>query len=193
MRFYVAGGSHELQRVRHFFRMAGIRGHELVHDWTVSVRASLVAGTTDADLQHEVAQGIARANMEAILQAQALVMLAPAEGGCDCWAELGGALVASGLGLWGGCVVTVGEGARRSVVARMAPVHVDTDEEALEALDELDRRAAAFFAEAATWKCRGCGCTQTSPCEGGCRWVAPNLCDRCVHSQGGSLIITGAS
>lgn len=30
------------------------------------------------------------------------------------------------------------------------------------------------------WKCRKCGCTNSRACPGGCSWVAPNLCSRCV-------------
>lgn len=28
-------------------------------------------------------------------------------------------------------------------------------------------------------KCRVCGCTWSSPCEGGCHWVEKDLCSRC--------------
>lgn len=28
--------------------------------------------------------------------------------------------------------------------------------------------------------CRGCGCTEDHACDGGCYWVEPNLCSRCV-------------
>lgn len=27
--------------------------------------------------------------------------------------------------------------------------------------------------------CRVCGCNDTHACEGGCSWVAPNICSRC--------------
>lgn len=30
------------------------------------------------------------------------------------------------------------------------------------------------------WVCRGCGCTELNACEGGCGWVAPNLCSACA-------------
>ncbi len=33
--------------------------------------------------------------------------------------------------------------------------------------------------------CRGCGCTETEPCPGGCEWVDPDLCSRCA---GGRII-----
>lgn len=32
----------------------------------------------------------------------------------------------------------------------------------------------------ANWKCTGCGCTDMAACYGGCYWVAPNTCSRCV-------------
>lgn len=28
--------------------------------------------------------------------------------------------------------------------------------------------------------CRECGCTNESPCEGGCAWVEEDLCSRCA-------------
>jgi hypothetical protein len=31
------------------------------------------------------------------------------------------------------------------------------------------------------WKCRVCGCTDDHACEGGCVWIEPNLCSRCVN------------
>lgn len=31
--------------------------------------------------------------------------------------------------------------------------------------------------------CRVCGCTETTPCEGGCAWVEPDLCSACSFSQ----------
>lgn len=30
-------------------------------------------------------------------------------------------------------------------------------------------------------KCRVCGCTDSNACEGGCYWVEPDLCSRCVR------------
>ena len=34
--------------------------------------------------------------------------------------------------------------------------------------------------------CRGCGCTDTDACEGGCWWVARGLCSSCWRSYGGT-------
>lgn len=31
------------------------------------------------------------------------------------------------------------------------------------------------------WRCRGCGCTDTQACEGGCHWVDVELCSACVQ------------
>lgn len=41
--------------------------------------------------------------------------------------------------------------------------------------------------------CSVCGCTETSACLGGCRWIGPNLCsacghDPCVDPQAGDLV-----
>ena len=29
--------------------------------------------------------------------------------------------------------------------------------------------------------CRGCGCTESEACEGGCIWATPSLCSACVR------------
>jgi hypothetical protein len=34
--------------------------------------------------------------------------------------------------------------------------------------------------EAATMLCRVCGCSTYDPCPGGCYWVEPELCSRCL-------------
>jgi hypothetical protein len=31
------------------------------------------------------------------------------------------------------------------------------------------------------WKCAVCGCTDTTPCPGGCSWVRKNLCSACAE------------
>jgi hypothetical protein len=31
--------------------------------------------------------------------------------------------------------------------------------------------------------CRGCGCTDLTPCDAGCEWVAPDLCSACVEGE----------
>src|SRR5436309_1801543 len=36
----------------------------------------------------------------------------------------------------------------------------------------------------ATMTCRVCGCTDHHGCAGGCVWVAPSLCSRCVRGGG---------
>lgn len=32
--------------------------------------------------------------------------------------------------------------------------------------------------------CRVCGCTETTPCAGGCAWVEPDLCSACAFKEG---------
>jgi hypothetical protein len=32
--------------------------------------------------------------------------------------------------------------------------------------------------------CRVCGCTQTTPCAGGCIWAAEDLCSACARAHG---------
>lgn len=32
--------------------------------------------------------------------------------------------------------------------------------------------------------CRGCGCTDLTPCDAGCWWVEPDLCSACLGEDG---------
>lgn len=38
--------------------------------------------------------------------------------------------------------------------------------------------------DTSSWKCDKCGCTDTTPCEGGCAWVAENKCSKCYPPGG---------
>lgn len=190
MLYYVAGASHDLDRIHAFMQAAEVRGHRLIRDWTVTVRAAQVAGTTDADLPDEQAQQIAQVNVASMLRSEVLVFLAPAEGGRDCWAELGAAVLASGVGVWPGTIVMVG--GRESIIGRLAGVQVETDAAALEELDALQVAVEQVRAQTEAWRCRGCGCTNGTPCEGGCWWVEPNLCSQCADQKDDApRIITG--
>lgn len=31
--------------------------------------------------------------------------------------------------------------------------------------------------------CKRCGCTETTPCPGGCAWILPDLCTSCLTSS----------
>jgi hypothetical protein len=33
------------------------------------------------------------------------------------------------------------------------------------------------------WKCTGCGCTDSTPCSGGCHWVRKNFCSKCAQKE----------
>jgi hypothetical protein len=37
--------------------------------------------------------------------------------------------------------------------------------------------------------CRGCGCTDDRPCEGGCSWAAPNVCSRCIEDCAAEIAV----
>jgi PRTRC genetic system protein A len=39
------------------------------------------------------------------------------------------------------------------------------------------------FADESEAACRVCGCTETTPCEGGCAWVEPDLCSACAFNK----------
>jgi PRTRC genetic system protein A len=39
------------------------------------------------------------------------------------------------------------------------------------------------FADKSEAVCRVCGCTDSTPCEGGCAWVEPDLCSACAFAE----------
>lgn len=43
-----------------------------------------------------------------------------------------------------------------------------------------ERDLAALVAAGEIHQCIGCGCTELTPCPGGCIWATPNLCSRCA-------------
>ncbi|RCX20900.1 hypothetical protein DFR58_101102 [Anaerobacterium chartisolvens] len=56
-----------------------------------------------------------------------------------------------------------------------------TREEAEPALVDLE--AEEYGSEAEEGKCRVCGCTWNTPCEGGCYWVEDDLCSKCAEEM----------
>ncbi len=184
MLIYVAGASRELERVEAFIASARLRGHQITHDWTVQVRSHRVAGIPDTALSDEEAADIAAGDLLAVLNAQILVLLAPAEPTTGAWVELGCALGTRAIP-----VVVAGELARRSIFTRLASI-VDTDAEALQVLDRAQAEVDEMRASIGGWRCTVCGCTEDAPCRGGCAWAAPNLCTRCAGADGAPRIIT---
>ena len=175
MLVYVAGASRELERAEAFIASLRLRGHEVTHDWTVDVRASRVAGVVDEQLSDQDAQRYAETELDAVVQAQLLVLLAPEQSTSGAWVEYGVA-IAAGLP-----ILVVGPRARCSIFTRLASGLCATDADGLHAVEVLERLG---MQRAADWRCGVCGCTESTPCEGGCAWVAPNLCDRCARSEG---------
>lgn len=57
------------------------------------------------------------------------------------------------------------------------PKSVDAIDMARELLDMFEEMVAAG------WVCKYCGCTETTPCNGGCCWIAPNVCSRCAEKE----------
>lgn len=49
--------------------------------------------------------------------------------------------------------------------------------------DIPDAVYAAGEAMAAWAPCRGCGCTETDPCDPPCHWVQPELCSACAPAD----------
>jgi hypothetical protein len=53
------------------------------------------------------------------------------------------------------------------------------DEEPTEC-GQRERDIATLVAAGEIHQCVVCGCTELSPCAGGCIWATENLCSRCV-------------
>lgn len=63
----------------------------------------------------------------------------------------------------------------------------DLRELAMKALDDV-ARAVALYDKTGTFdeqRCRVCGCTWNTPCEGGCFWVEDDLCSACCDKDPG--------
>ena len=57
----------------------------------------------------------------------------------------------------------------------------DPNQVLVEGVVEVGSGGAPALAEGETaQRCRVCGCTDEHACEGGCSWVEPGLCSRCV-------------
>lgn len=131
MRVYVAGASAELERVEAFAARAIAAGHEIAHAWWEDVRANVAAGRTDADLSDDEGRRFADADLSAVADSDAFVLLAPAGHSRGCWLELGHALA------FVPCIIVAGASARSSIFTRAAGVDhlVADDTDALLALE----------------------------------------------------------
>ena len=86
---YVAGGSSEAALVSSYMRRLEAFGFTITHDWTVIVLDHQARGVTDAKLTLDEAEAHARADLDGVVQADCVWLIAPiakSEGG---WFEMG--------------------------------------------------------------------------------------------------------
>ncbi|HEY1234774.1 MAG TPA: hypothetical protein VGH22_15455 [Candidatus Binatia bacterium] len=56
------------------------------------------------------------------------------------------------------------------------------DDDAIDqGIEAIEEDLAGYDPEEDEEFCRGCGCSQSNPCPGGCVWATPELCSRCVR------------
>ena len=41
-------------------------------------------------------------------------------------------------------------------------------------------------------RCKRCGCTEHTPCAGGCQWVIDSLCTACLTEEETAIFVAGA-
>lgn len=136
MNVYVAASSRELERAERMMRLLALDGHVITHNWIPSVRAAIASGISEAKADDAHAYDAARADMDGVAAADALVFLAPTDTSKMAWSELGGALM-RGIP----CLVAhdIEERRNQSVVTRLAAVRC-SDDEVLRELAMLEER-----------------------------------------------------
>ncbi|WP_340541051.1 nucleoside 2-deoxyribosyltransferase [Nocardioides sp. GXZ039] len=94
MRIYVAGALADLERVREVQDAVVAAGHEVVLDWTRASDADL----RDYGSQAVAAEQVARADLEAVLGADAVLVVDTDQPGRGMYVELGAALARAARG-----------------------------------------------------------------------------------------------
>lgn len=151
IRVYVAGAWVE-QNYRAKPMIAAIKARSIVctHDWTAAEGA--IHGSSDADLTHVQRRQFAEEDLKGIRGADVLWLLAPeAKGSCGAWVELGYALAMRefyrGFNLPefrddSTRVIVSGPKNKRSIFTELTDRLFDTDEEALQWLEDLSKEEA---------------------------------------------------
>lgn len=94
LRVYVAGASKEAQRCRYMMDAVVRVGAVLTLDWLAAIEKE---GAANEGLTHEKRQHYAKEDMQAVLDAHVLFLLAPMLPSTGAWTELGIALAANKL------------------------------------------------------------------------------------------------
>jgi nucleoside 2-deoxyribosyltransferase len=141
VRTYVAASSAEVERAESVIAHLRAVGIDVVGDWTPHVRAMRALGRRDADLSEQEASDVANECVRAIVNAETVVVLAPAAPSSGCAFEFGYACCA------GKSTVLSGPHARASIFHSYADLVVDTDSAAVLAAIGIATRGIAFLAQ----------------------------------------------
>lgn len=146
IRVYVAGAWVEQRfRAKPMIAACQARAIQITHDWTAAEGA--IHGSSDADLTHVQRRQFAEEDLKGIRDADVLWLLAPeTKGSCGAWVELGYALalresnpfVVDGHPR----IIVSGLMNKRSIFTELADRLFDTDEEALQWLEDLSKEEA---------------------------------------------------
>lgn len=137
MRVYVAGASKETTRVRWAMDAIRAAGHEITCDWLAAIEE---AGASNEGLSDDDRRRYAREDLDAVLAADVLWLLAPWNASTGAWVELGCALGVATIEVGLAPIIIVSGPARmRCIFAALADQEHDTDGAALAAVLEATR------------------------------------------------------
>ena len=124
---YLAGAFSERPRVRAMMARLREAGITISHDWTADPPPGV---TSDAELTSEQRLKLAHEDLDGVILAEVVWLLAPTErGSCGSWVEFGHALGRSGI-----TTIVSGPEWRRSIFTELADYRFESDEKALVAL-----------------------------------------------------------
>jgi hypothetical protein len=136
MRVYVAGASAELERCERVIAALREGGCTITMDWGAAMRALAALGICDAQLDDHEARRHAEADLDGIVTADVVLLLAPEAATRGAWVEFGYALGwARGYGEAPlRSLYVSGPGARQSIFTRCADALFATDDDAVSAI-----------------------------------------------------------
>lgn len=120
MKIYVASSYVNYPEVKRWQHRLKLQGHTISHDWTPSETPE-VSAPSETTLPMAEQRRFALEDLAGVDAADIVWVLAPAQGGCGCWVELGYALAR-------GKFVIVSGSARRSIFETLANVYVESHE-----------------------------------------------------------------
>lgn len=128
---YVAGASAEVGRIAGYIDRLKRAGHEITHDWTISVLGARAQRLTDDRLSGAVRADYADEDLIGITLCDTFWLVVPEAPSTGCWVELGAALCAAHQR-----TIVVSGDWKRSIFTSLADYRFDTHEEVFDWLGE---------------------------------------------------------